>query len=481
MSRSAVIFRLLRPVSFKKSSLNFTEEIPSDQFGKEIKLPRSKLASTSLPQRCWQFALEIGRHPKQVLQNKNALVELMAQPALHSMHKNVFYDPQFMYWDALRFSFESRNASDLTLYLAYAKQEIVEIVLTKSGTTPRLSKPPHIFTQRKRSKGWQQESAMRTPSHFGSETEWILLESSDLPSSPSPLSTPNVFSTCYALSKVEERQHSLMHIFDLRPGQLRYSVENMRRKICAFIDKKRVVYNSTSGKYEGKAFEGKSCLRADDAIPIVKTRFGNIITDGHHDVISCLELGIPFIPTKIEADFSHISSETELMQQMKGNGWVHVCNLAGEEQKVPPRSFLINPSESFARMQNLTCSEKRHRQHLQGSNYSPWCEQLLPLEDDPNRYFAAITACRCKVEGDLSNPKKSPDFPLWVKVGKGKPFIEFDISDALNAENFIYHEGCDQEKARKILLRAQVKGLTVVKTKKRYQELTPDDLQNTPI
>jgi hypothetical protein len=55
------------------------------------------------------------------------------------------------------------------------------------------------------------------------------------------------------------------------------------------------------------------------------------------------------------------------------------------------------------------------------------------LVDDPGRYFAAITARKCDRDDQPAALTTGAEYPLWVKVGKDVPFIEFMISDALAA------------------------------------------------
>jgi hypothetical protein len=72
--------------------------------------------------------------------------------------------------------------------------------------------------------------------------------------------------------------------------------------------------------------------------------------------------------------------------------------------------------------------------------YTTSGEKLLPpkkfseLKDDTNRYFAAITARKYTSNPDGSYASKGALYPLWIKVDKDIPFIEFKIANGLFAK-----------------------------------------------
>jgi hypothetical protein len=96
------------------------------------------------------------------------------------------------------------------------------------------------------------------------------------------------------------------------------------------------------------------------------------------------------------------------------------------------------------------------------------------LQDDPNRYFAALIARKCKADGDLKM-SIGAEYPVWIKVGKDIPFVEFRISDVLWQKGIIYdYKMGDQppqqlvEAARKTLVEANVKNLRVVPERTKF-------------
>ena len=229
---------------------------------------------------------------------------------------------------------------------------------------------------------------------------------------------------------------------EIYPSQLRYSSKNVQEKIDQIVLAQDALWNEKKKSWTLKYDAGKSALDLDEAVPIVKGPFGYVLTDGHHHLLASLQLGAKTIPVKVIADLSSLDEKT-FWQEMEQKGWSYPYNILGE-RSTPPKDLKL-------------------------------------LLDDPNRYFAAIIARKCAADGDLST-SKGAEYPVWIKVGKDIPFIEFRISDALWKQGLRYnYDMGDQppeqfvEEARRILREANVPGLRIVPEKKHYSELSLTD------
>ena len=70
------------------------------------------------------------------------------------------------------------------------------------------------------------------------------------------------------------------------------------------------------------------------------------------------------------------------------------------------------------------------------------------------------------------------EHPVWLKIGKDIPFVEFVIADIIRKNGFVYNEkwqgeipSDELEKVRKAVVNANVPGLKVVKEKLHYKEI----------
>lgn len=228
---------------------------------------------------------------------------------------------------------------------------------------------------------------------------------------------------------------------EIFPAQMRYSSQNVKDKIDR-AQQKGYLICSENGEWNYQFFNGKSIIPEKEALPVVKASFGYVLADGHHDVLSSLSVGAEWIPIKVIADLSHLSVE-QFWKQAEQNGWAYLIDLNGEKQATPPQSF-----------QNL--------------------------KDDSNRYFAAITAR--KYSADLSS-SVGAEYPLWIKVGKDIPFIEFKIADVLWRNGLVYqYEMGDEppvefvERARLVLLKSNIPGLKSVAVRTHYSQINKETL-----
>ncbi|MBA3238040.1 MAG: hypothetical protein H0T62_06780 [Parachlamydiaceae bacterium] len=239
------------------------------------------------------------------------------------------------------------------------------------------------------------------------------------------------------MSKKDRSTVTYVHFRNLFPSQLRFSTQNVKQKVRNILKKKNAVWDESTSQWSYKYYDGLSALSEKDSIPVVKAPFGYALIDGHHNVLSNIAVSSEWIPVKVIDDYSHLSidafwAKTELM------GWAYLKTINGKKS-VPPILF----------------SE---------------------LQDDPNRYFAAIAARKYKNEADRDS--SGAEYPVWVKVGKDIPFIEFMISDAMWKRGLVYSYDMGDnppiefvESARQVLLESDLKGLRVIPSRIHYKDL----------
>ena len=241
----------------------------------------------------------------------------------------------------------------------------------------------------------------------------------------------------------------------IRPGQIRYSQQNTDSKIAAAL-KKGWAKRLSDGTLEPQFNNNTSLVPLDQAVPVVvgPKSVGLVLVDGHHDTIASLQSGATTIPVKVVADLSTLSPSAF---------W----------QEAAKRNFIYPYDINAKRLKRLPAAWK-------------WGKQGN-LKNDPNRYFAAISARKC---GKLDSPPQEStgaDYPLWVKVGKDIPFIEFMISDVLSKAglNYTSQMGDDfnqeplksfTEQARQVLLKNPIKGLRLVPNRTYFMEINNGDL-----
>lgn len=223
------------------------------------------------------------------------------------------------------------------------------------------------------------------------------------------------------------------------PGQVRYSNMNVLDKIDKAKAKGEAKCDDTQCKF--KFDKGQSILSLKKALPVVKAPFGLVLLDGHHDTLASIRLGAKTIPVFIKEDLSNLSEE-EFWIQSSQKGWSYPYAIGGAWQ-VPV------PEKGFGQLVN-----------------------------DPNRYFAAITARKCDLSTDAPEESRGALYPLWIKVGIDVPFIEFKISDMLNNNGFVYDEQKGQgdldqsiEKARDVLMKNRVPQLKLLESRQNYLDI----------
>lgn len=226
----------------------------------------------------------------------------------------------------------------------------------------------------------------------------------------------------------------------IHPGQIRYASMNVTEKMNNAIKtgNAELFYDPANKSFRFKFMynNGTSILSEKNALPVIKSPFGYVLVDGHHDLLASVALGADFIPVRVVGDLSNLTPDQFWLQAEK-QGLVYPYAIGGIRQ-IPPASF-----------KNLV--------------------------DDSNRYFAALVARKCEKYGDAATISRGADYPLWIKIGKDIPFIEFMIADAWWNNGLVYSYDMGNnpsaefvEKAREILNKAAIKGLKIIKQREHY-------------
>lgn len=181
-----------------------------------------------------------------------------------------------------------------------------------------------------------------------------------------------------------------LHVSDILPGQNRISLQNVERKFLKINTK-----NAREQRFEFD--QGRSPYPSKKALPVVKSSFGFVLADGHHDVMAALKLNADTMPVYIIEDLSHLSID-DFWREAEKKNYVFLKTLAGV-RKIPPRNF-------------------------------------SQLEDDPNRYLASLLAR--KVE-DVSKWSQSEgaETPVWIKLNAQR-FVEFYLGDILRRNGIVF-------------------------------------------
>jgi hypothetical protein len=182
----------------------------------------------------------------------------------------------------------------------------------------------------------------------------------------------------------------------IHPGQATYSLLNVNEKIDQALDKNYATKND-DGSFHFNYDNGRALYPKKKAFPVVNTPWGLILLNGHHRTMASVAMGAATIPVKIHADLTDLGIE-ELRKVMSTN--TDPVDVKGNKVRMP-------------------C----------------YFDQLV---DDPNRYFAKISA----YQGKDSDAEKSgrTKYPLWIPVGEESTHgpQEFDIAILLNKHGWVY-------------------------------------------
>ena len=226
-------------------------------------------------------------------------------------------------------------------------------------------------------------------------------------------------------------------IDSLHPGQHRYASLNVSEKI-AHIKKKHGVIRH-KGTFIPAYHNNTSVLPENGPLPVVRSPFGYVLVDKHHEVLASIALGATTIPVRMIADLSTVSSE-QFWKIAEEQGLVYPYKIGGHYER-PPHNF-------------------------------------AQLKDDPNYYFAAVTARTCLDQRTENKNTRGAPYPLWVKVSAEMPFVEFKIADTLYQHGFMYDlkqkaspSESEVERARTILNAHPIAGLRLIRSRRHYTQI----------
>lgn len=219
-----------------------------------------------------------------------------------------------------------------------------------------------------------------------------------------------------------------VNIEDVVPGQKGFTSLNAETK-------------ATKSRKMLHQFDNENAsLPIESAIPVVKTAWGLVAADSHHEYIAATRLHDKTLPVEIKEDLSYLSVE-EFIKVAHEKNLIYLYDKMGNK---------IVPTEG---------------------RWIGWNE----MEDNPNRLFASLVALKFSAKnGDEKDPNASelPEHPLWRKNTDKKfelAFMEFKIARALyNAGlEYRYEWGVNPndvriqeitEKAREVLRKVQAEG-----------------------
>lgn len=182
----------------------------------------------------------------------------------------------------------------------------------------------------------------------------------------------------------------------LLPSQARYSSKNVEDKIINALHK-AYISEPAPGTFKLYFDEGRSLYPSNQGLPVIDLNNGSyLLIDGHHSILASKQVGATTAFVRVVEIAEHYPSQA-FWAAMEEKGLTYLRNLGGEPCP-PPTSF----------------------------------DDLM---DDPVRYF--VTLARCKVDESLNIKKaRGYSYPLWLKIGKDVPFVEFKIADHLYKHGF---------------------------------------------
>ncbi len=238
--------------------------------------------------------------------------------------------------------------------------------------------------------------------------------------------------TTIAMNKLRYIPYTQLH-----PGQHSFTSKEVAEKIAKALEKGHAAYNEQTAAYTFSHHEGQSIFSSNDALPVVKKSDDcYLLVDGHHSVLASIKLGAKMICVKIINDLSK-HKEHAFWEEAEQKGYAYLYPVDGEP-RIPPYRF-------------------------------------KDMVDDPYRWLPHLLKGLVPADGDLKQ-YSGPKYPVWIKCGKGVPFIEFAIARALRKGgiSFSYSTQLSDamvEDCRKILLEATICGLRVVPTRTLFSKL----------
>lgn len=178
----------------------------------------------------------------------------------------------------------------------------------------------------------------------------------------------------------------------IRPGQFRYSIENVNRHLQDMAEENQLEWDHTRRRWERHR---KALLSLDEAVPVIRTDRGYLLLDGHHHVMAALYLRSRKFPVHVVED------------------------LTGRSQNYQAR-----------RIRELQLTNYRG---LDGNWHRiSWFSRM---QDDPLLMVVRRLRFRIVMKSDGHIRGSGSSFPVWIAF-KGDPYAELKIADALHAAGF---------------------------------------------
>ena len=225
----------------------------------------------------------------------------------------------------------------------------------------------------------------------------------------------------------------------LLPSQVRYSSKNVEEKIKNAL-RKSYVSETADDEYMLFFNDGNSLYPPHQPLPAINVQNGfYIIIDGHHSILASQKVGATTAFINIIESTDDYPSPS-FWEAMENRGLAYLRTIGGEP---------CPPANSFQ-----------------------------DLCDDPVRYFASLARCKVDEKLDLSKARGAT-YPLWFKIGKDTPFIEFKIADHLYRHGFRVsndelntddHIDYFIEKARSILQQYPLNGFRILYERAHFEE-----------
>ena len=227
-------------------------------------------------------------------------------------------------------------------------------------------------------------------------------------------------------------------INNIRPCQTNASCLNIQVKYNKIVARGDAVWNGQS--FDLKYNDGTAVYPLNKPFEVISSPYGFILTNGTHRTIASIMLGASTMPVIIINDLSVLSRE-EFVRQATGR-YIFPYDLCG------------NPTRT------LVCD-------------------FLSLVDNPNRYFAIISARTCKKTTTPNKKTTGADYPLWIRIDQpGVGGFENQIAQALWRSGLVYsNQWGDQipdwfmERARQVLICNPVPGLCLIRKRTYYNDI----------
>lgn len=245
------------------------------------------------------------------------------------------------------------------------------------------------------------------------------------------------------IKKAKKRKQNIVDeivpLEKLFPSQIRFS--------RVLVEKKKLRIQKTNSLPNDLPSNSSLNSTKIDSLPVVKSCFGYVLVDSHHELIAHKELGSKEFPIRIVEDFS-LLEESSFWKKMEEKNYSHLLDWEG--LKVDPPLF-------------------------------------KDLKDDPNRFLAHLI-CRKYSKKEIQKIKKGKDllsfgkgseYPIWLKFNKDIPFIEFRISDVIWKGGIVYDEqkyGVDipeelMEKLRQLISCSDIPNIKVLSEKIHFSNI----------